>query len=335
MRILVTGAAGYVGSMLIEPLLQAGHNVLGYDSLVHGGKSLQDLFIHDNFEFERGDLRETEKVQRLFNDWKPEAVIHLAAIVGAPECDANVPLTEAVNYDASVQLADMAKAAGVKQFVFTSTCSNYGVADISRLATEEDEVNPVSSYADTKVRFEQYLKEQTGGDFAPVTLRLSTVYGVSRRMRFDLLINEFVRDAYVNRELEIYAGNAWRPMVHVVDVARAIVRLLELDASAVAGEIINIGNNDFNVQKMDLAKQVGEVVGETEVTIASETQDPRNYRVSFDKMEKVLGMTAERSPRQGMEEIFQALRGDIFADTYVQEYKNRGCNINILGSFAS
>ncbi len=333
MRVLVTGAAGYVGSMLMNFLLDAGHEVLAYDSLVFGGEPLQHYFINENFEFQRGDIRDTKKLGKLLDEWKPEAIVHLAAIVGAPECDDNVELAEEVNYNATCRLIDLAAEKGVGRFIFTSTCSNYGVADTSKLATEEDEVNPVSSYADTKVRAEQYVIGKKGeGNLSPVVLRLATAFGISPRMRFDLLVNNFVRDAWADKKLVIFAGNAWRPNVHVSDISRAIVTVLEKDNSELSGEIINVGRNEFNLRKTDLADLIKEGMGgELDVTIASETKDPRNYRVAFDKMEKLLGIQAERTPKKGVEEVLNAVQNDIFADLHDPRYKNRHVNINILG----
>ncbi|HCW32573.1 MAG: nucleoside-diphosphate-sugar epimerase [Candidatus Peregrinibacteria bacterium GW2011_GWE2_39_6] len=333
MRVFITGAAGYIGSMVTDFLLKKGHDVFAYDSLVFGGEHLQDFFVSEHFSFERGDIRDIKKITRIFYEWKPQVVVHLAAIVGAPECDENVALTELVNYDATCKIIDLSIEKGIKQFIFSSTCSNYGIADTSKLANEEDNVSPISSYADTKIRVEKYLKSKTGqNNFAPVILRLATVYGISRRMRFDLLLNEFVRDALINGKLEVFMGNAWRPIVHVIDVVRVIATILEKDPKSLGGEIINVGNNDFNIQKMDLAKAIGEKLENIKIIIASETQDPRNYRVAFSKMEKLLGVKAMRTPEQGIQEILKAAQSNIFKDMYNPIYKNKGHDINIIGS---
>ena len=202
-KVLVTGAAGYIGSVLVRQLLERGHKVRAFDSLKWGGDALYDVVQHPNFEFMKGDMRSDEDLDKVVAG--VDSIVHLAAIVGDPACSKFSDEAHAVNWDASVKLFDKAEAAGVKRFVFASTCSNYGkMPDPSQFVKEDSELRPVSLYAELKVKFEDLiLNKRKDSPMCATSLRFSTVYGFSPRIRFDLTVNEFTRNVALGDVQEI------------------------------------------------------------------------------------------------------------------------------------
>ena len=231
--ILVTGGAGYVGSVVVDELLAQGHAVRAFDSLLHGGvPSLLQSWGDDRFQFLRGDVRDAAARQEALAD--VEAVLHLAAIVGDPACSREPDAAREVNVEGTGGLLDDAQAAGVERCVIASTCSNYGkMADSDVYATEEFDLRPMSLYAETKVAAELDALARAD-DFATTCLRFATVYGVSPRMRFDLTVNEFTREVALGQELVVFGEQFWRPYVHVRDAARAACMVLRRRSSRFA-----------------------------------------------------------------------------------------------------
>ncbi len=233
MKVLVTGGAGYVGSVVSRTLLAGGHDVRVLDSLRYGGRALLGCYQGERFAFIRGDIRSADVVRRALDG--QEAVVHLAAIVGDPACSREPDLAREINLDASLQLFDLSRRQGVQRFVFASTCSNYGkMPDASTYMTEESALRPVSHYAEMKVAVERALLNGSAVP-PPATsvLRFATVFGLSPRMRFDLTVNEFTMELLTKRRLTVYAEQFWRPYVHVRDAAQAICQhLLRLAATA-------------------------------------------------------------------------------------------------------
>jgi nucleoside-diphosphate-sugar epimerase len=300
-KILVTGGAGYLGSTLVHDLVRAGDHVRVLDSLVHGGQSLLPLLGHERFELVRGDIRDGVAVQRAMKD--VEHIVHLAAVVGDPACAKNPDLATAVNLEGAERVIDAAREHRTERFVFASTCSNYGrMADTSILATEDHELLPVSPYARTKVEVERRLL----GSPATV-LRFATLYGLSGRMRFDLTVNEFVRELLVHRKLAVYGEQFWRPYVHVRDAARAIATVLGARRELVAGKVFNVGDTRENYRKLDLVEMIRRRVGGGEVQFVARAEDPRDYRVSFERIRAELGYGITRRVEDGIDEIASAL----------------------------
>lgn len=321
-KILITGCAGYIGSVLTQQLLNKGYNVRGVDCLMFGGESLISVIGHPNFEFIKGDLRNEFIIEKCLNGI--ESVVHLAAIVGDPACAQQPEVAEEINGKVSKILFDYSiKSNSVKRFIFSSTCSNYGKMKGDNFVTETSELNPVSLYARLKVGFEKYLLESDyRKDLCATALRFSTVYGISPRMRFDLTVNEFIKDATLGRELKIFGEQFWRPYCHVVDLARACVLILESETAKVNREVFNVGDSSQNYQKKMLANEVLKVIPNAKISFVQSNEDPRDYRVDFSKITNQLNYGITRTVPDGIMEIHRTIRDGIISDPDSARYKN-------------
>jgi nucleoside-diphosphate-sugar epimerase len=307
MRVLVTGHHGYVGSVLAPALREAGQEVVGLDTFYYRGC---------NF----GDGREFEPALTLdLRDVRPadlegfDAVVHLAALSNDPLGDFNPGWTYAINRDATISLARAAKEAGVRRFVFASSCSMYGAAEGDAALTEEAPLRPLTPYAESKVAAEKAITELAGDDFAPVSMRNATVYGLSPRLRLDIVLNNLVAWAHTTGAIRLQSdGSAWRPLVHVRDVARATRALLEAPDEVIRGAAFNIGSDVQNYRIRELSEVVHDRLPHCKVTFAEgASADPRSYRVDFTKFESAFPhcrfeWTAERGVDElagGYEEV--------------------------------
>jgi nucleoside-diphosphate-sugar epimerase len=319
---LVTGGAGYVGSLLVADLLARGTRVRVLDSLLHGSvPSLLGPFGDERFEFLHGDVRDPDAVREAVDG--VDAVVHLAAIVGDPACARDEDTARKVNFEATAGLLDAAEAAGVRRFLFASTCSNYGkLADGDAVATEEWELRPLSVYAESKVEAELEVLARNREGFETACLRLATVYGASPRMRFDLTVNEFTRDVALDGSLVVYGEQFWRPYVHVRDAASAFALALDAPAESLAGQVFNVGSTDENYRKLDLVELLRERFPSLDVEYVHRDEDPRDYRVSFEKIATVLGYGAERTVADGVDEVIRLLESRIIEDPHAAVYRN-------------
>ena len=317
---LITGGAGYVGVPVVTTLLQAGHRVRVLDTLRWGGESLLGVWAHPQFEMMKGDVTVAADRARALEG--VTSVVHLAAIVGDPACKQEPELAERINLDATRALYDEAGRHGVRDFVFVSTCSNYGIADPAELATEGSPLNPASHYANTKVAAEQYLLGQSGNGPAATVLRLATVYGVAPRMRFDLTVNEFAREAALGRRLEIFAETLWRPYVHVSDVAAAIRLVLETPVQSRRGQVFNVGHTDENYQKKTLGSLLKDRVPSVDIATVASGSDPRSYRVSFEKIASTLGYKPAHTVPEGIGEVVELVRSGAIEDPDAARWRN-------------
>ena len=306
--VLVTGGGGYIGSVLCELLLDAGHQVRVLDRMFFGRQALAHIEGRDAFTVFREDIRYVGPEPFEGAD----VVIHLAGISNDPACDLDSKITQEVNVDGTMRVAKQAREAGVSRFIFSSSCSVYGASD-GALLHEDSARAPVSLYARTKIESEEDLMKMHSDDFAVTLLRNGTVYGLSPRMRFDLVINLMTLYAHRNRKIFVLGGGQqWRPLVHVHDVARAFIAVMDAPIDKVAGETFNVGETDHNFQTVRIAQMVRDVLPYTDVELVPDDPDRRTYKVAFDKMRDVLGFEITRTPHEGIVEIKQALeRGTV------------------------
>jgi nucleoside-diphosphate-sugar epimerase len=321
MKILVTGGAGYLGSVLSLALIEEGHDVRVLDNLMYGGRSLLSIFGHPRFDFMIGDVRDSSTVERAVEH--VDAVVHLAAIVGDPACARDPEAARAINERGSLQLIRCAQTAGVSRFVFASTCSNYGrMNDTSVLASEEHELRPLSLYAETKVAVERALLEHGASTTAGTVLRFATLYGVSPRMRFDLTVNQFVMEMLVHRRLVVYGERFWRPYVHVRDAAAAIIAVLNAPVDLVRSQVFNVGHTDENYRKMDLVEIIGRRVPGAMIEYVSVADDPRDYKVSFERIRSILSFLPMRRVIDGVEEIARLIEYGVLGSVEEPSFSN-------------
>lgn len=322
MKILVTGGAGYIGSTLVPILLSAGHQVRVLDNLTHGGKSLLGVWPDLNFDFYQGDIRNEEDACEALKDM--EAVIHLAAIVGDPACAREPEIARAINLDGTIRLFNLARDLSVKRFIFASTCSNYGkMENGNEYVDETSELRPVSLYAETKVAVEKYLLDPAhSGSLSPTVLRFATAYGVSPRMRFDLTVNEFTMELLTARKLIIFGEQFWRPYVHIRDISRAILCVLESPVEKVRNEVFNVGSTNQNFQKQQLAALIGSHVPDAVIEYVHKNEDPRDYRVSFEKIKQQIGFKTEHTVENGIQEVVRLVHSGIIQNFKNPEYRN-------------
>ncbi len=316
--VLVIGGAGYLGSVLVRKLLERGYYVTVLDALLYGDEGIRDLYGHDRFEFIQGDMRDVEDVVRAMQD--ADAVIHLGAIVGDPACALDEKLTLEINLAATRMIAEVARGFGVQRFIFASTCSVYGASD--QLLDERSALNPVSLYARTKIDAERILLSLNDDRFAPVILRFATVYGLSPRPRFDLVINLLAARAVSEKRITIFGGSQWRPFIHVDDAAEAILKCLEAPLLAVKGQIFNVGSDEQNYQIAQLGDIIKELIPDVESIHQGEDVDRRNYRVSFAKIRKQLGFVPRRTVADGVLEIKAAIEAGRIQDYRDPRYSN-------------
>ncbi len=321
MRVTVTGGAGYIGAVVSEELRQAGHEVRALDSLLHGQREVADQVQAGGTELIEADVRDGDARRRALEG--ADAVVHLAAIVGDPACARDPELAAEVNVEASRALFAEAEELGVERVIFASTCSNYGrMEDPTVPIDETGTLAPVSLYAEQKVEIEKLLLAVEG--VSGTCLRFATIYGVAPRMRFDLTVNEFTRDLWADRELEVFGELFWRPYVHVRDAALAVCTVLGAPAEQVGGDVFNVGHSDENYRKLDLVQLITERLGRGNVSYVHRDEDPRDYKVSFEKIRRELGFEPRMRVPDGIDEIVRGLEEERFGDPFASTHSNIG-----------
>jgi nucleoside-diphosphate-sugar epimerase len=302
MRVLVTGHNGYIGTVMVPMLLGAGHDVVGLDS---------DLFEQCTF---CPGIKTIPELRMDLRDVPPgslegfDAIVHLAALSNDPLGDLNPDITYDINHAASVRLARLAKAAGVPRFLYSSSCSSYGKAG-DDLVDETATLHPITAYAISKVRVERDVASLADDAFSPTFLRNATAYGVSPRLRFDLVLNNLVAWAFAESRVHIKSdGTPWRPIVHIEDIARAFVAVLAAPREAVHNQALNVGQTEENYRIRELAEIVREVVPGSVIDYAKDGgPDPRCYRVDFGKIGRLVPeFKPQWNARRGAEELYAA-----------------------------
>jgi nucleoside-diphosphate-sugar epimerase len=315
--VLVLGGAGYLGSATIPLLLSRGYRVRVLDRLLFGIESLDSVMNHPRFELVVGDVRDIQSVVGAVREC--DAIIDLAAIVGDPACAINRQLSVEVNRAATRMLIEICKGYGVRRLVFASTCSVYGASD--HLVDELTEPAPISIYAETKVASEQLLLEAASQNFDPVILRLGTLFGLSPRPRFDLMVNLLTARAAQMGKITIFNGDQWRPFLHVCDAARALIMALEAAPHMVAGEIFNVGDYRMNMRLSAISNKIADIIPSVEIERV-ENGDKRNYRASFDKIHSRLGFVCEKTIEYGICEINEAISSHQILDFTESRFNN-------------
>jgi len=310
--VLVIGGAGYIGCWLVRRLLEEGRRVRVLDNAVYGLDPIRNLLANPRLEYQNGDCRNIQDVVKAMRS--VSSVVHLAAIVGDPACEIDQTATIEINYAATRMLVEIAKGYGVERFLFASSCSVYGAS--SEVMAESSAIRPVSLYGETKVASERVLLEAADDNFHPVLLRFATVFGLSSRPRFDLVVNLLTAKACQDGVITIYNGDQWRPFVHVKDLAEAMILVLDAPLATVSRQVFNVGDNRLNLKLSEMAAAIKLVIPDT-IVESVENSDRRNYRVSFDKIEKRLGFRSRYSLEDGIREIKAA-----FDSSDIVSYKN-------------
>ena len=330
--VVVVGGAGYIGSHTVDLLLRAGHKVRVLDRLMYGADSLAPFVSNPNFELVEGDATDVAKLSRAFRH--ASAVVHLAGLVGDPACAVDPEFTRHTNIIATRMAKDVAQGLGIHRFIFASSCSVYGVSNHE--VREDDELHPVSLYAQTKIDSEHELLHNVRDDFFVTILRFATVFGHSFRPRFDLVANLFTAQAMADGEITVIAPGQWRPFIHVRDLARAIVVVLQANPVSVQSQIFNVGDRRLNLTIGQLGDLVRDVVSRYRpvvVTSSENPQDQRNYAVSFDKIQRVLGFRAATMMEDGVREMAELFARGEYGDFRNPIYSNVLTTRQVLHEF--
>lgn len=313
-KVLVIGGAGYLGSVLCRKLLEKGYKVKVLDNLTYGDEGVKELYLNKNFDFLKGDIRNISEVVEAIKDI--DAVIHLAAIVGDPACAVDPKKTLEINYLATKMIVETCKYFQVNRFIFASTCSVYGESPTPNTKlTEEFPLNPISLYAETKIKCERSILEVTDENFSPTILRMATLYGYSPNMRFDLVVNLLTGKAVFDKKITIFGGSQWRPWLNVEDAAEAYLNCLEVSIEKVGREIFNVLSENYKI--IEVGRIINSICPEAKLKISKNITDKRNYNVSFDKIVKILNYQPQKKITDGVTEIKNAIKKGL-----IKSYRN-------------
>ncbi len=319
--VLVVGGGGYIGTHVVEQLLKNGFPVRILDRFIYSKKPIQEFLSDPRFEYIEGDITDIMKLSTAMSG--VSAVVHLGGLVGDPACSVDPAFTRHANVISTRMLKEVAISLGIPRFVFASSCSVYGSNE--KEVDETSDLNPVSLYAQTKIDSEKELLSCVDESFCLTILRFATVFGYSRRPRFDLVANLFTAQAMNEGRITVIGSNQWRPFVHVRDLALAIVKVLKAPSDKVSGQIFNVGDSRLNLTIGQLAERVQKVVSKeraVELATKENIEDRRNYFVSFNKIKKVLGFEAVMTIESGVEELVDAFKRGEFTNYREAHYSN-------------
>lgn len=301
--VLVTGGAGYLGSVLVRKLLDEGFGVIVLDALYFGDKSIKELFKNSDFIFQKGNIENIGDLSNALR--KAKYVIHLAGIVGDPACSVDPIFTIQTNFFATQTFVKMCKYYKIKKFIFASTCSVYGFGQ--KILNEQSKTNPVSLYATSKLEAEKLLLEETGDSMEIVILRMATLYGWSYRPRFDLVANLFAGKAAIGEKIIVQGGKQRRPLLHLEDASQAFLLALKTKNN-IGGQIFNVGSTGENYTILEIAELVKKIGSNIQVEIDEAVVDKRDYYVDFSKIENTLGFKNNKSLKTSIGEIYQNVK---------------------------
>jgi nucleoside-diphosphate-sugar epimerase len=311
MRVLVTGGAGYLGSILVRKLLDSKHHVRVLDNLLYGDDSIRELLSNQDFELMPGDIRDMRTLVKAING--VDAVVHLAAIVGDQASGLDSRSTVEINYLSTKNIAELCRLYDVEKFVFASTCTVYG-AQPGKVLTEKSKPMPFSLYGETKFKSENAILSMD--NFSPTILRMGTLYGLSPRMRFDLAVNLFIAKAIQEKKITVFGGNQNRPFLHVEDAANAYVMAIRKNCSG----LFNLGGENMSI--IDVAKKIKEYVSSVEIEINLEIEDKRDYMISSSKIRRSFGFKNKKTIEDAVLEIENAYAKGVLKDYTLPKYRN-------------
>ena len=326
-HVIITGGAGYIGSLLTGELLRLRIKVTIIDDLLFGGESLLGYLAHPNFHFIKANVIEPRVIRSsLRSDWeKPDAIVHLAAIVGFPACQSvGRQVAWRYNVEATERVYEQAVSLGVNRLVYASSYSNYGISADGQPVTEASPLTPQSLYAETKIAAERFLLAQSDSSCIPLIYRLATLYGISPRTRFDLIINQFVLEAYTKRELLIYQRGYSRSFVHINDAIRGFILGLQAPDEKIRCQVYNLGSENGNYTKDQIVELVLKRMPETVVTYKDMSfgGDMRDISVSYEKIRRELGFQTRLTPDDGIRDVLHAIRTGLISNPHDQRYRN-------------
>ncbi|SRR5712692_5522390 len=316
--VLVTGGAGYLGSVLTEELSVHGYRTIVFDNGITSPNFPQS-FNGNDVSYVQGDVRNPDDLASVLKG--VDSVVHLAGIVGDPACNADPDLAWEINYLGTIRLVEACRRAGIRRFVFASSCSNYGLHDDGEMV-EWSPLNPQSIYAQTKIQSEHHLLSVSDEMFVPCILRFATLYGLSQRMRFDLAVNLMTIKAIVENEVTVYGGNQWRPFLHVRDAAQAIIGVLERISSSSAPEIYNCGSDAENYRLKQIGQLIVQEVPGTRLSVVPDEVDKRSYRVNFGRIRHDLNFLCRYQVIHGIREIQASVQAGLYHDFTSFQYNN-------------
>jgi nucleoside-diphosphate-sugar epimerase len=312
-KILIIGSQGYIGVVLSDYLLEKKYQIIGVDNFIYNQKKID--FSDKNYKFINCDLRDEKKINKLIS--KVSYVAILAGLVGDPITKKYPKLANDINYNGIKNVIKICKKSKIKRLIFISTCSNYGITKGDKLLKENHVLKPISLYAKQKVKIEKFLLKNNF-NFSVTILRFATAFGLSPRMRFDLTVNEFVKDAFFKKQLEIYEPNTYRPYCHVKDFCRIIYLIIRRKSKNLDKEVFNCGSNDNNYSKIQIATILKKKFKDLKIIINKNVKDKRNYKVDFDKITKVLKFRYKYNLDYGVSEIINFFKKNKSS----KQYKN-------------